>query len=328
MMLKQIQRYLFREYLEWQEQSKPLLRYEQSRNAPDSRSQARFWRILGWVGLLSALLLGGYFFATGGLQSSLERPYSLALWRVLVLPLFLMQVLLQLAALSMGVGAVGAERRRQTWDNLRATERGTEISLQTRFPAIFSQLFGFAAFIAIGRLLLIGAILYEVMSFQGDYLNLLSARSNPTISLELGMILLGAFMTAFVLLPITATSFNIALGLCISAWVQNRALAAIIQMLFIGLRMLSAGLLFFYGWHFVYGDIVLDSLTALGLLTSVSAFGDWGLLLSQLSQAGELWRTVPYSVFISIALLLWVVLQALLSQGLLKLAVRAAELRE
>lgn len=327
-MLKRIQHYLFREYFDWAEQSKPLLRYEQSRNAPDSSSQARFWRVLGWVGLLSVLLLGGYFFATNGLQESLDRPYSLALWRLIIVPLFLMQVLLQVAAFSMGIGAVGAERRRQTWDNLRATERGTEISLQTRFPAIFQQLFGFAAFIVIGRFLLLGAILYEVMSFQGDYLNLLSARSNPAVSLELGMILLGAFMTAFVLLPITATAFNIALGLCISAWVRNRAIAAILQMLLVGLRFLSAGLLFYYAWQFLYEGIVLEPAPALGLLSLSAAMGDWGLLLSQLSLAGEFWRTVPYSIFIGMALLLWLILQALLTQGLLKLAVRAAELRE
>jgi hypothetical protein len=327
-MLKRIHHYLFREYLDWAEQSKPLLRYEQSRNAPDNHSQARIWRIIAWVALLSVLLLGGYFFATNGLQTSLDRPYSQALWRFIVIPLFLMQVLVQVAALSLGLGAVGAERRRQTWDNLRATERGTEISLQTRFPAIFSRLFGFAAFIAIGRLLLIGAILYEVMSFQGDYLNLLSARSNPAVSLELGMILLGAFMTAFVLLPITATAFNIALGLCISAWVRNRAVAAILQILVLGLRVLSAGLLFYYAWQLAYEGIVLEASPALGLLSSSAAFGDWGLLLSQLSLAGEFWRTVPYSIFIGLALLLWLIIQALLTQGLLKLAVRAAELRE
>jgi hypothetical protein len=327
-MLKRIHHYLFREYLDWAEQSKPLLRYEQSRNAPDSRNQARFWRVIGWVGLLSILLLGGYFFATNGLQTSLDRPYSQALWRVLIIPLFLMQILFQVAALSLGVGAVGAERRRQTWDNLRATERGTEISLQTRFPAIFSQLFGFAAFIAIGRLLLIGAILYEVMSFQGDYLNLLSARSNPAVSLELGMILLGAFMTAFVLLPITSTCLNIAIGLCISAWVNNRAVAAILQMLLVGIRFLTAGLFFYYSWQLVYGGITLDPAPALGLLSFGAAFGDWGLILSQLSLAGELWRTVPFSIFIGLALLLWVIAQALLTQGFLKLAVRAAEVRE
>jgi hypothetical protein len=327
-MFSKIHRYLFRELLEWAEQSKPLLRYEQSRNAPDNRSQARFWRVIGWVGLLSVLLLTGYIFATNGLQNSLDRPYSQALWRVLIIPLFLIQVIFQIAAFSMGISAVGSERRRQTWDNLRATERGTEISLQTRFPAIFSQLFGFAAFIAIGRLLLLGAILYEVMSFQGDYLNLLSARSVPAVSLELGMILLGAFMTAFVLLPITATCFNIALGLFLSSWLRSRVTTAILQVLIVGLRFLSAGLLFYYSWQFVYQGISLEPMPALGLLSSSAAFADWGLMLSQLSLAGELWRTVPFSIFIGFGLLLWVIVQALLTQLLLKLTVRAAELNE
>lgn len=327
-MLRKIHRYLFREYIEWAEHSKPLLRYEQSRNAPDTRSQARFWRVIGSVGLLSVLLLIGYFFATNGLQTSLDRPYSQSLWRLLIIPLFLMQVILQVAAFSLGISAIGAERRRQTWDNLRATERGTEISLQTRFPAIFSQLFGYAAFIAIGRLLLLGAILYEVMSFQGDYLNLLSARSNPVVSLELGMILLGAFMTAFVLLPITATCLNIALGLFLSSWSRSRVTTGIFQILLIGLRFLSASLLFYFSWQFAYGGIVLEPIPGLALLSSSAAFGDWGLLLSQLSLAGELWRTVPFSILIGFGLLLWVIAQVFLTQGLIKLAVRAAESHE
>lgn len=327
-MLRKIQRYLFHEYLDWAEQSKPLLRYEQSRNAANQSSQSRLWRVLGWVGLLSALLLVGYFFATNAAQTSLERPYSLAIWRVLILPLFLMQVIFQVAAFSLGMGAVGAERRHQTWDNLRATERGTEISLQTRFPAIFTQLAGFAAFIMLGRIVLLGAILYEVTSFQGDFLNLLSARSNPSVSLELGMILLGAFMTAFVLLPITATSFNIALGLFLSAWMRNRVSSAIVQMLIIALRFVSAGILVYFAWQFAHGGLELDPLAALALLSTSTAFGDWGLLLSQLSMAGEFWRTVPFTIFIGFGLLLWLIVQVALTQALVKLAVRAAELHE
>jgi hypothetical protein len=327
-MLRKIHRYLLQEYLEWAEQSKPLLRYEQTRNAPDNRTHSRFWRVIGWVGLLSVLLLIGYLFATHGLQNSLDKPYSQSLWRLLIIPLFLMQLILLLGAFSLGLGAVGAERRRQTWDNLRATERGTEISLQTRFPAIFAQLSGFAAFVALGRLLLLGAILYEVMSFQGDYLNMLSARSNPAVSLEMGMILLGAFMTAFVLLPITSTCFNIALGLFLSSWLRSRVTTAILQVLVIGLQLIIGSLLFNAAWQFAYGNVLAEPFPGLMLLSSSAAFGDWGLMLSQLSLAGELWRTVPFSIFIGVGLLFWVIIQALLCQVLLKMAVKIAESHE
>ena len=49
------------------------------------------------------------------------------------------------------------------------------------------------------------------------------------------------------------------------------------------------------------------------------------LVLLQLQQAGAIWARVPLSVFLGGGLLLVVALQMLLIQGLLRLAIRAAE---
>ena len=56
--------------------------------------------------------------------------------------------------------------------------------------------------------------------------------------------------------------------------------------------------------------------------------GDWGLILAQLTHSGQLWADVPYSIFLGLGLLLFMILQIAIAGGLLNLAVRFAERNE
>lgn len=317
---------IFGELPTWMTLQNPLLRYEITRHR--DKSESRLKRMLTWVVGLTIFILVGYIYATDGLQRGLQLPYTLDIWRIIIFPLLLMQVIMRVAGLSMGVGAVTDERQRQTWDNLRATERGAEIGLRTRLVSVFYRLRGFVFTIMLARLVLIGAILYELTSIQGDYLNLLTASAVPSVSMEVGVILLSAFMTAFILMPISAIGLDIAIGLFIATNVRQRAISGMLQVLVIVFRVVSSGLLFWWTWQFINDELVIEGQSAFALLTSFSILGDWGVVLSQLSQAGRLWSQVPNSIFIGILMLGFVVLQVALMSGLLMLAVRAAETRE
>lgn len=317
---------LFGELPTWAKLENPLLRYEITRRR--DKSESRLGRIAGWVLVLTLLIVGGYLYTTDGLQRGLQMPYTLDIWRIIVFPLVLIQLVMRIAGLSLGIGAINDERQRQTWDNLRATEQGAELSLRTRWVSVFYRLRGMLFTVIAARIILIVAILYELTSMQGGYLDLLAARAIPSLSVEIGVILLAAFMTAFIMMPITATGVDIAIGLFISTNVRNRAIASLVQILVVLFRVVSTVLLFWWAWLFMNEELALEGTQALGLLTGVSVFGDWGVLLSQLTRAGEMWAVVPYSIFLGIMMLLAVLVQVGVASALLMASAKSAEVRE
>ena len=316
---------IFGELPDWAKQENPLLRYELVRR--QDKSQSSIGRISMWVIGLTILFLGGYIFATNGLQRGLQLPYTQDIWRILVFPALIIQIVMRVAGLSLGVGAVTDERQRQTWDNLRATEQGANIGLRTRFVSVFYRLKGLIFTLMITRIILIVAVLYELTSFQGGYLDLLTARAIPIVSVEVGVIILAAFLTAFIMMPLTATGVDIAIGLLISTTLPNRALSSLAQVLVVVFRVVSSVALFWLTWQMI-GMEETAGLTQSYILGAGAIFADWGLTLSQLSQAGQFWAQAPYTVFIGLIMLIAVVAQAAIAGGLLILAVRLAEIRE
>jgi len=319
-------RQLFGDIPEWMRSDNPLLRYELKRRLDTSES--RLGRITGWVMVLSVLILGGVLYATNGLQRGFQMPISLDIWNVVIFPLILVQLVMRIAGLSLGIGAINDERQRQTWDNLRATEQGAELSLRTRWVSVFHRLRGLLFTVMTARIILIGAILYDLTSMQGQLLDLLAARAVPAVSAEVGIIILAGFMTAFIMMPLTAMGVDIALGLFISTSFKSRSISMILQILIVAFRVATTALLFWGVWQFTNGSLELNNPQALGVLSGFSILGDWGVVMSHLSAAGELWATVPHTIFIGLMMLAAVITQIAITSGLLAASVKAAEIRE
>lgn len=310
----------------WARADHPLLRYELARQRGDLTLLQRALRLGLWVLIISALLLFGALFSAVLLgQPVMERPTT-RLWQVIYVPLVAFQVVAQILALSLGVGAVNRERRNQTWDNLRATTQGTEMTLRTRWASIlFYRLRGALLVIYLGRLALVGAVFVDLMSLHGAYLDLLTRNVTPEVPLVVGILLVAAALTSALLLPLTTLGVETSLGLLISVSMKNTTFATLFQVIVILLRvgltaMLLAGVVFF-----LTGALPLDDGTAWGLLMVHAAIGDWGLMLMQLGMAGNLWALIPYGVFFGAVLLLFTALQAWLADVLLDWAVRRAE---
>ena len=107
-----------------------------------------------------------------------------------------------------------------------------EISLRSRWVSVlFYRLRGLLFSVLLARVVLVLAILYELTSFQGDYLEILVNRSIPVIPVELGVVLLAGMMTAIIIMPITAVGVDIALGLLIASGIKNRAFSGILQVI-------------------------------------------------------------------------------------------------
>ncbi len=312
----------------WAKLEHPLLRYELSRQKPHESRSSRRWRVMGEVLLFVLLILGGLVYATLFFTQPAGDNWTRGFWRVFFFPTLILQIILSLSAIYLSVESVNGERRRQTWDNLRVTEVGAEMTLRTRFAAIFYRLRIILITIIVIRVAMIAALLWELTSHRGGYLDLLTATITPEMPLPLNIALLAGFLSAALLLPITQTGLEISLGLLIAAAFRNRTYAVICQMVYVVLRVSIPYVLLLGVTRFMTGELALSEPVAWGLFSSYTAFADQGLLLLQLRDAGEIWALIPYSIFSGILLLVYALAQSALSDFLMALAVKRAELTE
>jgi len=320
-------KYLTGQLPPWARPDHPLLQYQLRSNRSDSR-QARLFRAFGVIVIVALLVGGGYLYATNFLQDPAGSNLTDSIWRVLFFPALIIQVILRIVAFSVGVGSIAQNRRNQTWDNMRATEKGAEIALRTRWAAVFYQMRGVIGGVLFVRLILIIGILYDLTAFRGGYLDMLTANIIPEIPVSIGVLLLSALMTAGMLLPLTGLGVDMALGLLISTAIRQRTYAGLIQALYVVIRVaLVVGLLYVLT-QFIQGELQLQDWLAWLLVSGFTAFGDWGLILMQLGSAGELWAIIPFAVVIGLVLLVFALIQAILTDVLLNLAVKVAERRE
>lgn len=312
----------------WAKLEHPLLRYELSRQKPHETRSSRRWRVTSEVLLFVLLVLGGLIYATVFFTQPAGDNLTRGFWRVLFFPTLILQVILSLSAIYLSVEAVNGERRRQTWDNLRVTEVGAEMTLRTRFAAIFYRLRIVLITILLIRIAMIMALLWELTSHRGGYLDLLTATIIPQMPLPVNIALLAGFLSAVLLLPVTQTGLEISLGLLMAAAIRNRTYAVIAQILYVVFRVGTTYLLLLGITRFMMGELALPDPAAWGLFTGYAMFADQGLLLLQLRDAGEIWALIPFSIFTGILLLGYALVQAMLSDLLMALAVKRAELTE
>ena len=308
----------------WAQRQHPVLRYELNKSAQLTR-RARLVRVLVICLAVVALLGSGYLIATNRLTQSAGQNPTEAILAILFWPLLVVQVAMRCVAIVMTGAVISEEKRRQTWDSLRATEGGAELTIRTRWAAVFYRLRLPLIAVIGARVLLIVGILYDLTAFQGRYLDLVINGIIPEVALPVAAVLLAFFMTSSLLLPLTGVGFDAALGLLVASLFQQRTYAVLAQILLVLGRVLLALLLVFLATRFISGDLATTDLSSWAVMSAFAAMGDWGLAFLNLGFFGEIWATVPFGVFIGLALLAFSMLQAMLTDWLLAVAIRRAE---
>jgi hypothetical protein len=308
----------------WARTENPLLRYELGRvtRVPKTR---QYVRAAGFIALILVLYWGGYLIATNFLQTDSGQNLTERLIAIVFWPTLVLQVLMQIVALSLTVNVVAEHKRRQTWDNLRATEGGAALAFRTHWAAVFYRLRPMLAVILLVRIILIFGILYDLTAFQGRYIDLLINGVIPDVSPIVAALLLAFLMTASLLLPFTTVGMDAALGLLISVSVQQRIYSVMTQMIIIILRVGLVIGLTYAATQFIRGQLALPDGAAWALMGVFSALGDWGLSFLHLGFYSEIWATIPYAIFMGIGLLLFTMAQSALAELVLALAIRRAE---
>jgi hypothetical protein len=315
---------------DWARPQHPVLRYVLG-NIPQPSRRARVGRIILMVLLGVLLVLGGYILATGYLQNPLGTHFTDSLLAVVFRPTIVIQVIVSVAALGLTAGAVSEEQRRQTWDSLRSTREGIQLTLRARWIAVFYRLRGLIGVILLVRLGLVLGILYDLTAFRGGYLDRIINGIVPDLPSFMGVILLSFWMSAALLLPIVAIGFDAALGLLVSTFAHGRGASLITQLLLALLRLAVVAFLLWAMQRFLAGDFAQagvlpnDGIASWLLVAVYAAFGDWGLYFLEVGASGTVWATVPYAIFIGVALLAFCFVLALLTDAMIAWAVRRAE---
>jgi hypothetical protein len=273
------------------------------------------------------LILGGYLAATGLLQHPPGQNLTESAIAVVFWPTLAVQILMRIGAITMTSNTVTEEIRRQTWDNLRATESGAALALRARWAAVFYRLRPILTIVVLVRVVLIAGILYDLTAFQGRYLDLLINGVVPDTSPAIAALLLAFLMTSTLLLPITGLGFDAATGLLFSALIQQRTYSGLLQILLIILRVAVLLVLTIGATQLINGDLqaTAQDWSSWLLIAGFAALGDWGLAFLHLGFYGEIWATIPYGIFLGLALLIFAIVESGLTDWILALAIRQAE---
>ncbi len=310
----------------WARSDHPVLRHELNRLPQRLTRRTRYLRGFGVVILALVLILGGYLAATGLLQHAPGQNLTESAIAIVFWPTLVIQVLMRITALTMTTNTVTDEVRRQTWDNLRATESGAALALRARWASVFYRLRPVLTIVVLVRIVLIAGILYDLTAFQGRYLDLLVNGPEPASPPAVAALLLAFLMTASLLLPVTGLGFDAAVGLLFSTLIQQRTYSGLLQILLIIIRIGIIVLLTIGATQFINGELPeTQGWTAWLLIAGFAALGDWGLAFLNLGFYGEIWATIPYGIFLGLALLIYAIIESGLTDWILALAIRQAE---
>jgi len=293
------------------------------------------------VGLLAAI---SYIVATRFGQGALPRvnPHE-NLYLALYWGLVILHVLLRLFALNGTVGGIAAEKQFGTWETLKVTTDGALLTLRARWSMVFYRLGLLLTIITVARLVFIGVALFNLVSIQGHYLdNMLSGTTplgQPSLmdsSILSGVLILAMMFTAALIAPFTAVAFDAALGTLIGTFTRGRIGGLLGQLFLMLLRVAIVA------WALWVGAAALSLSPFPELLASLNpsggasslmgvlgaffgiAEGDLGLTALHLPHVQRMWADYDNGVFIGVAFLGYVLLQALLANLIMAWAGRRA----
>lgn len=326
----------------------PIMRYLLLREGRRVSRTSAILRGLGIAVVVALLPLGGWLIATrfGTQPIEIDNRFD-AVYRSLYWALVALQVLMRISAMNATIGVIAAEERQQTWDTLKITTEGALLTMKARWAAAFYRLLPILIVLTLARALFILIALYDLTTFQGKYIDILLGGTVPlgephlskdlaeSVGVTAGVIIAALGMTAALIAPFTALAFDASLGLLIGTIARTR-FAGILGQLGLTLARIIVT-----AWALWVGASALSlnpfgalnvALTGtgtspvsgwLGALFGV-AEGDLGLTMLHFPYVGRMWADYDYGVFIGVAFLGYVLLQAALANVLVGVAARRA----
>ncbi len=310
----------------WAQPDAPSLRYLLGRPQPST------WRrVLQALGLGAVIGLVGLAFVVLQPNIDLGRSLSEQVLNLIFWPIVGVQLGMNVAAMVITSSAITTEKRKDNWDNLRATPGGVDLTLRAHWSAaVFYRLWRLLGLVYLARGVLLALLLYDLTAFRGEYLNYLTGGIVPETPLLLGGLLMALTITASFVLPLTSLGLDASVGLLAATIFRQRVFVGLIQVV-LGVMRVSLAL----GAMVIFVTLT-DVTTSLGAppeagwaaMLGLGVLGDGGLRFLHAATLGQLWQTIPFGIYIGAALLLAAVVQAGLADLLLRWAVHRAERME
>lgn len=313
---------------DWTQPNHPIVRYELQRAAENLNARQRLLRAFGLACLIALAIVFALLVVSAGLTQPAGANIPDTLWRVLFAPVFAVQLGALVLSFALASSLVDEERRRQTWDPLRATEQGATLALRARWLGVMFRLRLLLGLILTARLIFVVGLLWQLTAHRGAYLDALLAAVVPETNLVIGIILLAAALTAAVLLPFIHVGMAAALGLIVAAWIRARGLSGAAQAIFAVLILTLATVLLLLMSGFLSGALPMDRALTWLLHLLYTVLGDWGLLSLHLAESGLIWALIPYSILSGVIALAIALLEAAAIDRLLRAAGKRAEASE
>lgn len=276
----------------------------------------------GYVG--AALIIGRYgFLANSGFESRTAEFRFILLFAVLF-----GQFLVSMSAFGLSMSFIHTKRADNTWDIIRVTAGGTRQTIRAAWAAItFYRLGGWLSILVYApRLFMFGVLCIDLMGYRGEYLSYIVGGANPDIPLWLGFPLIALLLAMTFILPLTGLGVEVAMGLLSSTAFRSRFFTGLLQLILTVARA-------------IYGLLAGLIMTTVGMPTDytqphgaewitsslAAATGDWGFSLIGAPNLELMWRTYPNFAWFGVSLLVIMLLQLLITEGLLRWAARRAQ---
>ncbi|HVO41068.1 MAG TPA: hypothetical protein VMT34_00520 [Aggregatilineales bacterium] len=314
--------------------------------AGQSRTSSPFWRILRLllvaVVLLLTPLIGWYVAVLTGTDplaapTVLDRAFMAMFW-VLVL----IQLGVRIATLATGSGLISASMRAESWETLKATPDGAALAVKTHWAAVLYRVAPTLIFLMVWRLYFAGVLVANLTSYEGHVFDVflggtvplgspqfLGADNHLTLpAVALAVVLMAVTLTASLLILVTSAAFDAALGIWLGTLARGRVVNTLGQATVIVIRILLTGFALWIGAAAIeaggtpFAPIGGNPITFSPPVAWIGALfglveGDQGLSLLHLWNYPPLWANIDHSVFIGVALLILVLVQAALANRLI-----------
>lgn len=323
----------------WMEDDHPMMKRELQRGYHRQRITNHWLRRVRWLSLVaSALMLGIIGYTVMGMlrQDNPNMPFSQQVYSWQLVPLYIIHFLLFMGAFSLGLNTIHDQKRINTWEKIRVTSDGIRLIMWARWAYLtFHHNALLLTVVYVVRVVMIGALLYDLTAFGGNYLRYLLLQSTPAVPHGLGVVLVGANITAGLLLPLSMLSLTSALSLLASTyftqpiliWFAKITFTAVYFLIGTALMLLVTSL---YMETVYEGNSILahQNIGIAGWFAAVgvTVYADWGASLLYLGFLGEhVWVNIPYGIWIGVGVLAVVMVQVILAEICLRIAVYRAE---
>lgn len=253
--------------------------------------------------------------------SGLYIPGNWYIYNVLYGPLFIIQGITIGLALLVSRGALFHAPQQVTWEVFKVTSHGAGFIIRVQWAIVFYQLRWLLLLIMIPRLMLLGLLLVDLTGCHYCFRDLSAIAITPSVSPVFGIVLLAAFVTAALLQILVVVGFNAALGMFISVICRKQAQAQLVRLITLMIQLGLMGLALFAGKGVLDGEsTALAGHSDVGrwvALLGLGAWGDQGLRFMDLHTLLRSWREVTAGIYVGLALLGIVALQAMATNALL-----------